>query len=76
MLGPPIFSNTIAVPLGPGLEGGDGVTVARVRAAKLDGSLCEKKELGKAVFRESCFRGIRAAIEMQLRCGVDSVNVE
>lgn len=66
MLGPPIFSNTIAVPLGPELEGGDGVTVARVRAAaKLDGSLCEKKVLGKAVFRESCFRGIRAAI---LRC--------
>lgn len=61
MLGPPILSNTIAVPLGPELEGSDDVTVARVRAGKLDGNLCEKKELGKPTFRES-FRGIRAAI--------------
>lgn len=61
-----MFRSTIAVPLGPELEGGDGVTVARVRVgAKLYGSRCEKKVLGKAVFRESCFRGTRAAI---LRC--------
>lgn len=61
VLGPPILSNTIAVPLGPELEGSDGVTVARVRAGKLDGNLCEKKELGRTAFRES-FRGIRVAI--------------
>lgn len=61
-----MFRSTIAVPLRPGLEG-DGVTVARVRAvAKLGGSRCEKKVFGKAVFRESCFRGIRAAIPSEL----------
>lgn len=76
MLGPPIFRSTIAVPFGPGLEE-DGVTVARVRVgAKLDGSRDEKKVFGKTVFRESCFRGIRAAIlrcngRVNWRCGVD-----
>lgn len=57
-----MFKSTIAVPLEPEL-GGEGVTVARVRAtAKLVGSRWEKKVLGKAVFRESCFKGIRDAI--------------
>lgn len=75
-----MFRSTIAVPFGPGLEE-DGVTVARARVgAKLDGSRGEKKVFGKAVFRESCFRGIRAAIlrcnRVNWRCRVDaSVNV-